>query len=316
MAERQDSFSEAADLLCEELKKVVLSSSEAKRGTIQEIRLRAGKPLTLTDGTASVFLDHSGRILYSVSEKAVCVSSRQVFETFRRLCGYSVYSVEHELKNGFLTVRGGHRVGICGTAVVSGEEVTAVSDISSLNIRIAREVTGAANELIRRLYPFRGGILLVGAPSSGKTTMLRDLARQISLGENCRMLRTVVIDERGELSGTYHGTAYNDLGLCDILNGYPKGQGVMHAIRGLSPQAIVCDEVGTEEDCRMISEGFHTGAMMICSIHAPDYESLMLRPQARKLLQTGAFSKIVMLENSDRPCNVSEIREVGKGMAA
>jgi len=315
VTEKQDSFESAAELLCEELKRAVMTVGESKRSRIQEIRLRGGRPLTLTDGTTSLFLENNGRILYSVSEKAVMVSQRQVMDTFRRMCGYSVYSVENEIKNGYLTVRGGHRVGIGGTAVVSDGRITTLGDISSLNIRIARQVSGVSDELIRRLYPLRGGILLAGAPSSGKTTMLRDLARKISLGEGCRMMRTVVVDERGELSGTYHGAAYNDLGLCDILNGYPKGEGVQHAIRGLSPQVIVCDEVGTQEDCRMIAEGFHAGAMMICSIHAPDYESLLQRVQARRLLKTGAFQTVVMLHSSDKPCVIADIRHTEAGAA-
>ena len=316
MAERQDSFSEAADLLCEELKKVVLSSSEAKRGTIQEIRLRAGKPLTLTDGTASVFLDHSGRILYSVSEKAVCVSSRQVFETFRRLCGYSVYSVEHELKNGFLTVRGGHRVGICGTAVVSGEEVTAVSDISSLNIRIAREVTGAANELIRRLYPFRGGILLVGAPSSGKTTMLRDLARQISLGENCRMLRTVVIDERGELAACFRGVPQNDVGLCDVFDGYPKAEAMQQAVRTMSPKTVLCDEIGGEADALAAAQCVNSGVRLIATAHARDPEELYARRSLRGVLETGAFGTLVFLKGRAQAGEIAQTVKAGVRNAA
>lgn len=313
MAECQDSFVSAAEMLCEEVREAVLSLPESKRTAIQEIRLRAGKPLALTDGTSTLFLEEGGRVLYSVSEKAFCTTQRQIYDTFRRLCGYSVYSVENEIRNGYLTVRGGHRVGLCGTAVVAEGRIAALSDISSLNVRISRQVLGAAEELVRRLYPFKGGVLLVGAPSSGKTTMLRDFARRISLGEGCRMLRTTVIDERGELSGTYHGTAGNDMGLCDILNGYPKGEGILQAIRALSPQVIVCDELGTDEDCRLAAQGFHAGAIIAASVHAPDYESLLHRPQAQRLLQTGAFQNVVILQSSDRPCTIAEIRHFEEG---
>ena len=313
MAEHQDSFLTAAEMLCEEVREVVLSLPESKRSAIQEIRLRAGKPLALTDGTATLFLEQGGRVLYSVSEKAFCTTQRHIYDTFRRLCGYAVYSVEHEIRNGYLTVRGGHRVGLCGTAVLNEGKVSALSEISSLNVRISRQIIGIAEELIRRLYPFKGGILIVGEPSSGKTTLLRDMARCLSLGIGCRMLRTTVIDERGELSGTYHGIAANDLGLCDILNGYAKGAGIMHAVRALSPQVIVCDEMGTDEDSRLAAQGFHAGAMMIASIHAPDYASLLRRPQAQRLLQTGAFQTAVMLQSSDRPCTVAEIRTLDEG---
>lgn len=312
MTEHQDSFVSAAEMLCEEVREVVLALSESKRAAIQEIRLRAGKPLALTDGTATLFLEENGRVLYSISDKAFRTTQRHIYDTFRRLCGYAVYSVENEIKHGYLTVRGGHRVGLCGTAVLTDGSITALSEVSSLNVRIARQVFGVAEELIRQLYPLKGGVLLVGEPSSGKTTMLRDMARCLSLGVGCRMMRTTVIDERGELAGTCHGVAANDLGLCDILNGYPKGEGIMQAIRALSPQVIVCDELGTDEDCRLAAQGFHAGALMIASIHAPDYETLLRRPQAQRLLQTGAFRTVVILQSSDRPCTVASVHTISE----
>ena len=313
MAEQQDSFVTAAEMLCEEVREVVLSLSESKRAAIQEIRLRVNKPLALTDGTATLFLEDNGRVLYSISDKAFRTTQRHLYDTFRRLCGYAVYSVENEVRHGYLTVKGGHRVGLCGTAVLTDGKLSAMSEVSSLNVRIARQVFGVAEDLIRRLYPFQGGVLLVGAPASGKTTMLRDMARCLSLGVGCRMMRTTVIDERGELSGMCHGIAANDLGLCDILNGYPKGEGILQAIRALSPQVIVCDELGTDEDCQLAAQGFHAGAMMIASLHAPDYQALLHRPQAKKLLQTGAFRTIAMLQSSDRPCTVAAVHTIEEG---
>ena len=313
MSEQYSSYASAAEMLCDEVKKVVMSLAESKQEAIQEIRLRSGKPLALTDGTATLFLEENGRVLYSAGEKVFCTAQRQVYDTFRRLCGYAVYSVENEIKNGYLTVRGGHRVGLCGTAVLTEGKVTAISDISSLNIRIARQKTGVAEALIHQLYPFKGGVLVVGEPSSGKTTLLRDMARCLSLGIGCRMMRTTVIDERGELSGTYHGIAANDLGLCDILNGYPKGEGLQQAIRALSPQVIICDELGTEEDVRLAEQGFHAGAVMIASIHAPDYTSLLKRTQMQKLLHSGAFHTAVILQSSDRPCSIAAIQTLSEG---
>lgn len=306
-------FDSAAEILCDELRETVTSIPESKKNSVQEIRLRSGKPLTLTDGTSSLFIDNKGRILYSSGDNALVVSQRNIFDTFKRLCGYSVYSYQEQIKNGFITVRGGHRVGICGTAVSNSGKISAVNDISSLNIRISRQIYGVSAEIINKCCPLNGGIIIIGMPSSGKTTILRDLSYRLSLGIECKMMRTSVIDERGELSGTFQGCAYNDLGLCDILNSYPKGEGIIHAVRALSPQVIICDEIGTEEDCISASQGFNAGAYIIASVHASDYDEFLLRPIAKQLISSGAFRTAVILESSDRPGRIREIRCIERG---
>ncbi len=307
MSDNNSSFESAACILCDEIRSAVLSVPDSKKNSVQEIRLRTGKPIALTDGTTTMFLDKNGRILYSLSENALKITQRQLYDTFRRLCSYSVYSFQDEIRNGFITIKGGHRVGLCGTAVTSDGTVSAVNDISSLNIRISREIKGVSEELLRLTYPFKGGILIAGAPSSGKTTLLRDLACNLSLGRGCKIMRTAVIDERGELSGTYNGNPYNDLGLCDVLNGYPKGEGIIQAIRSLSPQIIICDELGADEDIRLVSQGLNAGVTVISTIHASDREELFRRRQARELIRTGAFANAVILDGSDRPCRIKEV---------
>ena len=304
-------FDSAVEILSEDIRAVLKNIPDSKKGTVQEIRIRVNKPLALSDGATTVFTDADGKIMYTMGEKAFRVSQRGIYDTFRRICDYSVYSRQDEIKNGYITVKGGHRVGLCGTAVLTDGKISALNDISSMNVRIARQIFGVSEEIINHLYPFEGGILIAGMPSSGKTTLLRDLARSLSLGIGCHVTRTAVIDERGELSGTYSGVSYNDMGLSDILNGYPKGEGIIHAIRAMSPQVIICDELGTDEDCRLVSQGFNAGAVIIASIHAGNYEELMRRKQAVSLIETGAFKNIVMLESSNRPCKIAKVIELG-----
>ena len=304
-------FDSAVEILSEDIGAVLKNIPDSKKGTVQEIRIRVNKPLALSDGATTVFTDADGKIMYTMGEKAFRVSQRGIYDTFRRICDYSVYSRQDEIKNGYITVKGGHRVGLCGTAVLTDGKISALNDISSMNVRIARQIFGVSEEIINHLYPFEGGILIAGMPSSGKTTLLRDLARSLSLGIGCHVTRTAVIDERGELSGTYSGVSYNDMGLSDILNGYPKGEGIIHAIRAMSPQVIICDELGTDEDCRLVSQGFNAGAVIIASIHAGNYEELMRRKQAVSLIETGAFKNIVMLESSNRPCKIAKVIELG-----
>ena len=304
-------FDSAVEILSEDIRAVLKNIPDSKKSTVQEIRIRVNKPLALSDGATTIFTDIDGKIMYTMGEKAFRVSQRGIYDTFRRICDYSVYSRQDEIKNGYITVKGGHRVGLCGTAVLTDGKISALNDISSMNVRIARQIFGVSEEIINHLYPFEGGILIAGMPSSGKTTLLRDLARSLSLGIGCHVTRTAVIDERGELSGTYSGVSYNDMGLSDILNGYPKGEGIIHAIRAMSPQVIICDELGTDEDCRLVSQGFNAGAVIIASIHAGNYEELMRRKQAVSLIETGAFKNIVMLESSNRPCKIAKVIELG-----
>ena len=305
-------FDSAVEILSEDIGAVLKNIPDSRKSTVQEIRIRSNKPIALSDGATTVFMDSEGKIIYTMGEKAFTASQRSIYDTFRRICDYSVYSRQDEIKNGYITVKGGHRVGLCGTAVLTEGKISALNDISSMNVRIARQVFGVSEEIINHLYPFERGILIAGMPSSGKTTLLRDLARSLSLGIGCHITRTAVIDERGELSGTYSGTAYNDMGLCDILNGYPKGEGIIHAIRAMSPQVIICDELGTNEDCKLVSQGFNAGAVVIASIHAGNYEELMRRKQAVELLETGAFGSIVILESSNRPCKIAKFVKLGE----
>ncbi len=293
-------------MLCGELSAVLMRISDVKKQGIQEIRLRSGKPVALSDGTDTLFVCKDGSIVYTPERGFVC-TQRHIFDTFKQLCGYSIYSRQTEIKNGYITVKGGHRIGLCGTAEIKDGEISTVTDITSLNVRISRQIFGVAAGIMPHIVPVGGGVLIAGAPSTGKTTLLRDIAYRLSLGKGCRIMRTCVIDERGELSGGYRDESEIDLGLADVLRGYPKGDGIMQSIRSLSPQIIICDEVGTQEDAQAVAQGANAGAYIIATIHAQDYHSLMQRKQAQRLLETGAFGTLIILDSSDKPCVCSEV---------
>jgi stage III sporulation protein AA len=238
-------------------------------------------------------------------------------ESFRNLCSYSVYSHENEIRNGYITLSGGHRAGICGTAVLQSDSVSSVRGISSINLRISREIRGAADELLDRIWDrLAGGLLLAGAPSSGKTTILRDLARQLSSGVRGNLKKVAVIDERGEIAGTYCGVPQNDLGCCcDVLDGYPKAEGILLAVRTLSPDIILCDEIGSEREVGAVEQGLNTGVILIASIHAGSIEELVRRKQAIKLLRTGAFATVAQLDASKGPGKIAGIYKAGDLLA-
>lgn len=303
MSER---FNEASRALSDRLYKAVYKLPNELKAKVQEIRVRAEKPLALSVGNDTLFVDNK----FTLSENyknSLVASMEDIVTTFQNICCYSVYSHQNEIKNGFVTMGSGHRVGICGTAVSIHGEINSVRDISSLNIRIAREIPNASEELLRRVGKLYGGLLIVGMPCSGKTTILRDLARRISLGIDCRIMRTSVVDERSELSGTYAGISKNDLGLADILNGYSKADGIMQALRTLSPEAIICDEIGASSDMQAIEQGVNAGVSIIATIHAESYHELLSRNQGKTLIGTGAFKTIVILDSRE---NVGKIKEL------
>lgn len=280
---------------------------------VQEIRLRLGRPLSLHTGKKHLFVGMDTE-LYDIPNSRCCtVTYSELNESFKKLCDYSVHSHLNEIKDGYISVKGGHRAGICGTAVISREGITGLRDITSINLRIAKEIYGAAEKIVQLFTNKPRGMLLAGSPSSGKTTVLRDLARQLGSGNTGEYYKVAVIDERGELGASSGGIIQNDLGFCtDILTGYPKGDGILYAVRSLSPQVIICDEIGTEDEIRAVQAGLNSGAIVIASVHAGNCSELISRPQMRYLLSTGAFEDIIFLHGSDRPSEIKEICKVGE----
>jgi len=200
-------------------------------------------------------------------------------------------------------MKGGHRAGICGSAVVEEGEIVNIKDISSINIRIARSLSGVADAFLKMMANKQiKGVLLAGPPSSGKTTILKDIAKQLAGGYYGYNVKVAVVDERGELGAVYAGESKNDLGIsCDVLDGYPKAQGMMQAIRCLSPDLIICDEIGTEQEARAVESCLNAGVRVIASVHAAGKEELRNRPSVRRLLATGAFDSIVLLKGRGAP---------------
>lgn len=310
-------FDSAAGGLCDKIGKYLLKLPKDIKMQAQEIRLRVNKPISICCSRGIYFLNQNGSLVCYPSADNMIIRKPDIEESFRNICCYSIYSHQNEIKNGYITIRGGHRVGISGTAVISGGIITGLRDISSINVRVAREVDGCADELLHRLKgSIASGLLLVGPPSSGKTTILRDIARQLSSGVCGDIRKVAVIDERGELAGTYAGVPQNDLGICcDVLDGYPKGIGIMQAVRSLSPEFIICDELGDNEDVSSVEEGLNSGVSIISTIHAGSIEELVKRKQALRLLLTGAFNYVAMLESHAQPGKITGIYKAGELLA-
>lgn len=238
-----------------------------------EIRLRTGSALTLVRSDGVFFVDSGGKITKN-HQKAVRVNAHDIKRGLELITRSSIYAFEDEIRSGFITLPGGHRVGICGDAVTDGGKISRMRWIQSLNYRIAREIIGVADMVMDRIYS--GGIikntLIISPPMCGKTTLLRDIARKLS--EDGK--KVSIVDERSEIAALSGGVSPFDLGAgCDVLSGVNKSDGMLLMLRSMSPDVIITDELGGDEDFRAVSEIKKRGVSVIASLHGREYSEEM-----------------------------------------
>ena len=303
-------IAQATLFLPDKVRYPILAINQSMAQQINEIRLKNLCPIALITSEERVFLKYDGSITHDPNESDVCILEKNDMEdAVRRLCNYSIHAFQNEMKNGFITVSGGHRVGIGASAITNAKgEITSIKNVSSLNIRISREIKGVADEIIDNIFYDRiKSVLIAGEPSSGKTTILRDIANRLS-GKDFNFLRVCVVDERSEIAAICDGVSRSDIGIgCDVLDGYPKSDGMIIALRALSPDVIICDEIGSERDVAAIESIANSGVRLIASIHANSLTELLKRPQFSKLMHISAFESAVILKGKGFPGKIKEI---------
>lgn len=281
----------------------------AKR--LQEIRLRAGMPLSILVDNREYFLDMQGRIV-DRPEDAARPAPEELENMLGHLCRYSVYAFADEIRQGFLTVRGGHRVGLAGQVILDGEgRIKNMKYIRYLNIRIAHQIRGAADALLPFLFE-EGRVmstLLISPPSGGKTTMLRDLIRQVSDGSACGPgVNVSVVDERSEIAGSYLGISQNDVGIrTDVLDGCPKVEGMMRLIRSMAPRVLAVDEVGSLADAQALQMAGGCGCKLLATIHGGSLEEVRQKNYMRYVMEQRLFDRYVMMDRRQGACRIVEI---------
>lgn len=274
---------------------------------LQEIRLRSGQPLLLKTENRLFSLGKAGERLSVGDAAGIRISSADIREAVSLLSGYSLYAFEEELRQGYLTVAGGHRVGFCGKVVSENGEIRTMRQINALNIRIAREQRGWGEAFLPFLMEEDSfyHTLIVSPPGCGKTTLLRDLIRCLS-----ERGKTVgVVDERGELAPLIDGVPQMEVGPCtDILEGCTKAKGMMLLLRSMSPEIIAVDELGSRADIAAAEEVLNAGVKLMATAHGRDFADMESRPGLRDLVRKKIFERYLFLSNRNGTGTVEEIR--------
>ncbi len=271
---------------------------------LQEIRLRTDKALNIRYNNCFFNIDSiSGQFTHDISN-AVHISNNDIKETMEYVSNYSLYAFEDELRQGFITVFGGHRVGICGKVVMEADKVRTIKNIASINIRIAHEIINCSDNLMPYIYSGLDSInntILVSPPCCGKTTLLRDIIRQLSNGGNGhKALNIGIVDERSELAACYAGVPNADIGThSDVLDCCTKAAGMIMLIRAMSPDVIAIDEIGLKDDIEAIRYAAVCGCRLLCTIHALNMEDLLAKPHFNKLLTDKLFERYIFLSGKN-----------------
>lgn len=265
---------------------------------LQEIRMREKQPLCVCYEGKETMFPHQ-------------ITGNELRETLDYISHYSMYAYEQELQQGFITIEGGHRVGISGKVIKEGNQIKNFQYISSINIRVCHEIKGCADRIFPAILEKNEvcHTMIISPPGCGKTTLLRDLIRQISDGNQYLSgVNVGVVDERSEIGGCYQGVPQNHLGKrTDILDNCPKAEGMMLLIRSMSPKVLAVDEIGTRQDMEAISYAIHCGVTIITTVHGNDMDEIKEKPCLRKLIESRFFKRYIVLQKGKR---IGEIKGI------
>lgn len=291
--------------------------------TVEELRLRVHRPVEVVKAQGQHYLSAGGGRAAGPAE-ALAFGPADARLLFERATQNSAYAWQLQIASGFLTLPGGHRLGLAGRTVIESGSIAGIRQIGSFCLRLAREVRGAADEVLRRMVePATGRVqstLIASPPRCGKTTVLRDAIRQLSSGYSgagTGPLQVSLVDERSEVAGCWQGIPSRDVGpRTDVMDGCPKASGMLTMLRSMSPDLLATDEIGRAEDLPALEEAARAGVTLLATAHAWDLEDLLGRPATRALLRGGHFGRVAILSRQPTPGTLSRMlapRELGLG---
>lgn len=278
----------------------LINKNESLLKSLIEIRIRINRPIIFVFSYGEMFLNSSGGLTKD-RDRAYNISSEDILYTIENVSHCSLYAYEDEIKNGYITIKGGHRVGLAGQVIISEGMVKGLKNISFINIRMANQIKGCSDVVLP--YIIKDGALLntliISPPGCGKTTLLRDIVRVISDGNKyCQGQNVGVVDERSEIAACYMGVPQNDVGIrTDILDGCPKSSGMMILLRSMNPRIIAVDEIGGREDINAIMYSIHCGCRIIATIHGDSIDDIRQRPIVRDMVFQKVFQRYIVLNN-------------------
>ena len=284
--------------------KTVLQNDEIKaiHKNIEEIRLRVNKPIILKTNTTNIISNYMVKI-------------EDILETLEKVCENSIYAYQNQISNGFITIRGGHRVGISGSTVIENGKVINIKYVQGLNFRIAKEIICVSDNMMKYIINTNNNdifnTLIVSPPGAGKTTLLRDIIRNVSNGmENINFTgcKVGVVDERGEIAAMYKGIPQNNIGIqTDVMENIPKPLGMRMLIRSMSPEVIACDEIGSKEDIEAIIYAICSGVKGIFTAHGENISDLYNNTEINILINKHILDRIIFLDKKAKKGQISEI---------
>ena len=284
---------------------------------IEEIRLRSQKPLILNANNKDYFYNEKENDLALNMDSPYIVTREDIEQTFQIICKYSIHTFMDDITKGFITLRGGHRVGIVGKAIIENGQVKNIKHISSLNIRISREIIGCSDKILEHIIKDNNQVnntLIISPPQCGKTTLVRDIVRNLSNGNKkygFRGVKVALIDERNEIGGSYLGVPQMDVGIrTDIIETCPKDIGIMMLLRSMSPNIIVTDEIGNEREIKALYTALNGGVSLITTVHGDSIEDIQGRKELSCLLDKELFKKVIILSARKGPGTVEKIYDI------
>lgn len=287
------------------IREILLSLDKQTLSKVTELRIRKDKPIIIYILSKPYFISSFGKLINHYIPTSIEISSEDFENLTDVLCNNSYHTKMNTMINGYITTKNGSRIGISSTAVKNDNRIVSVKDITSLNIRIAKDVANCSRQILNMLYVGNvPSIIVAGATASGKTSFLRDAAKLLSSGFSGEYKKISIIDERCEISSGF------DVGLnTDVLYGFEKAKGIEIAVRTLSPDIIICDEIGNEEELDSIKFGFSSGVSFMVSVHAKTQNNLLKGNIIKELIKTNEFDYIVLLKDYTNDFDIIDLSE-------